>query len=194
MKIGLVGEAPSDTDSIKNILNKRFPGNEYIELIRGVTGSNLDNPRIKGAIRKEFEQKKPQLVIFIRDLDSLKTDKNKLNARKEYFESFRGTVSKNKSSANRGAIYLLNIVELEALILADINAFNIYYNINHTYTKDPTKEKDPKKYLRNLARANLKKYSEGINPKIFLKINWDTLIENCSYFQEFDRQLTSLLK
>jgi len=89
MKIGLVGEAPNDTQSIKNLLSKRYSNSKYefVFMLQRTNGSNLDSQKSKRFLRIEFEQQKPDLVIFIRDLDSILPNKIKLYDRKNYFTS-----------------------------------------------------------------------------------------------------------
>ena len=118
MIIGLVGEAPNDTLSVKNLLVNRFPENKYtyITLLNRVNGDNLEYQKIKRWLRIEFETKKPDIVIFIRDLDGLAHEKDKIKKRKEYFSEFNSVV-------NKKGIFLLHIYEIEALILTDILIF-----------------------------------------------------------------------
>jgi hypothetical protein len=48
MKIGLVGEAPLDTMSIKTILGKKYSNLEFVELLKNIiTGSILENQTTK---------------------------------------------------------------------------------------------------------------------------------------------------
>jgi hypothetical protein len=85
MKIGLVGEAPNDTESIKNLLEKRYTGLEFVSMLKIINGSNLDSQKTKRLLRVEYQQQKPDIVIFIRDLDSTLPNKSKLYERKNYF-------------------------------------------------------------------------------------------------------------
>ena len=76
----------------------------------------------------------PDIVIFIRDLDGLETDtdfKEKKAKRQEYF-------TKSKSVVDKKALYLLNIYEIEALILADIEAFNAFYKSHIVFNQQHT--------------------------------------------------------
>lgn len=71
MTIGLVGEAPNDTNAIKNLLSKQYsiPNYYFYPILDHIHGTQLDNPKTKRLLRIEYEFKKPDIVIFIRDLD-----------------------------------------------------------------------------------------------------------------------------
>lgn len=175
MIIGLVGEAPNDTLSVKNLLVNRFPENKYtyITLLNRVNGDNLEYQKIKRWLRIEFETKKPDIVIFIRDLDGLAHEKDKIKKRKEYFSEFNSVV-------NKKGIFLLHIYEIEALILTDISTFNKIYNTNIVFKGIPMELEEPKEFLRKQVRQ----YSESDNPNIFKEICFETAM-NCEYFRLF---------
>lgn len=96
LKIGLVGEAPGDTKSIKNLLEKQYPVDSYnfITLIHRVRGSELDNQKTKRFLRREFETQNPDIVIFIRDLDGLEHENDKITIRKKYFTKSNSVIDK----------------------------------------------------------------------------------------------------
>jgi hypothetical protein len=121
MRVALVGEAPSDTRAVAVLLEKAFPKLEFFPLLRKINGAALESQRVKRQLRREYEIEQPSLVIFIRDLDALESDKKALECRKTYFREFNSVVDKV-------GIFLLNIFELEALILADIAVFNEYFD------------------------------------------------------------------
>jgi hypothetical protein len=184
MLIGLVGEDPNDTDSIRNLLSKKYDFS-YVTMLNNINGSLLDNPKTKRLLRIECETKNPDVVIFIRDLDG--TVNNRRNEtfvkRKEYFSSSNSVVDKK-------GVLLLNIYEIEALILADIETFNKYFNVSVAFTGDPMLQEEPKEFLR----LHCKKYTESKNPAIFDLLCFDTVHKNCQYFQVFNRLLKGKLK
>ena len=85
MKIGLVGEAPNDVKSIRNLLIKKYSDFEFVFMLQRINGANLDSQKTKRFLRIEYENQKPDIVIFIRDLDSLLPNIKKLYERKDYF-------------------------------------------------------------------------------------------------------------
>ena len=183
MKIGLVGEAPNDTQSIKNLLSKRYSNSKYefIFMLQRTNGSNLDSQKSKRFLRIEFEQQKPDLVIFIRDLDSTLPNKIKLYDRKNYFTSSNNVVD------NKG-IPLLHIFEIEALILTDVSTFNKIYNSKLIEVDNVMMIKEPKEYLKTAS----KKYSESHNAEIFDLLDFNKTLE-CEYFRRFIIKLDKIL-
>ena len=155
MKIGLVGEAPNDTSAIKNLLSKHYTNLEFVVLLNGLTGAMMDSKRfIAQFLPKEFHDKKPDLVILIRDLDSHERDTVKLKQREKLFNFF------NQKVANKG-VFLLNIYELEALVLADIGVFNDKYRCNLDKFDDPMNVAMPKEVL---IEASKYRFNESHNP------------------------------
>lgn len=175
VKIGLVGEAPNDTQSVQNLLEKRYssPNYEYCFLLNRFNGSQLDSQKTKRFLRIEYETKNPDIVIFIRDLDSVLPNKKQLDSRKAYFTSSNSVVDKK-------GIFLLHIYEIEALILADIETFNKIYNCEIPIVKNPMEIEEPKEFLR----ARAKEYNESDNPEVFLEMNFDNVFK-CEYFENF---------
>jgi len=183
MKIGLVGEAPNDVKSIKNLLSKRYPQDEheFVFMLQRINGSSLDSQKVKNFLRKEYEFQKPDLVIFIRDLDSLLPNRKKLYERKDYFTS-------SNSVVNKKGIPLLHIYEIEALILTDIATFNAIYDSNLEEIENVMSIEEPKEYLKR----GSKKYNESHNPDIFEKINFEKTL-NCEYFKWFIKKLDAVI-
>lgn len=183
MKIGLVGEAPNDTESMKNLLIKRYPVEKFnfFSMLQIINGSNLDSQKTKRFLRIEFEQQKPDIVIFIRDLDSTLPNKEKLYERKNYFTTSNNVV-------NKKGIPLLHIHEIEALILTDVETFNNKYGTTIEEIENVMKIEEPKEFLKNAS----KKYNESHNSDIFKLINFDKTL-NCLYFDKFIKNLDKLL-
>ena len=174
--IGLVGEDPNDTDSIINLLKSRINTKiSYIKLIKNVRGCNLDNPRTKASLAIECARKKPHLIIFIRDTDGLITELDKI----EKCRNWHINLSKELKTPN---ILLMNIYELEALIFADIDAFNRIYKTKIKGGGDVTYIKKPKEELEEYTKE---RYKESDCPKIFKQLNIDNVIKNCGYFRRF---------
>jgi len=176
MKIGLVGEAPNDTASIKNLLSKQYHDKDFIfeNMLDNITGSQLDNKYTETLLRLENQFKRPDLIIFIRDLDSLWSDNGQRFKRKRYFV-------KNNNIVQRISIPLLHVYEIEALIFADIDTFNKMYGTTILQHENVSQIVEPKEVL---LRETKYKYSESHNAKIFDKLNFHNLLE-CNYFKTF---------
>lgn len=183
MKIGLVGEAPNDTQSIKNLLSKKYSieKHEFLFMLQRINGSTLDSQKTKRFLRIEYELQKPDIVIFIRDLDCVLPNMKKLYERKNYFTSSNNVVDKK-------GIPLLHIYEIEALILTDVVTFNSIYNSNLEEIENVMSIPEPKEHLK---KASLK-YNESHNADIFNLIDFDKTL-NCEYFKRFIKKLDGII-
>jgi hypothetical protein len=95
MKIGLLGEAPNDTTAIQNLLSKKYPELDFVALLDRIHGSMLDNKKaINRLLRIEYEEQSPDIIIFIRDLDSLENDRSARRKRQEIFSYSNHIVDK----------------------------------------------------------------------------------------------------
>jgi hypothetical protein len=187
IKIGLIGEDPNDTTSITNLLLKKYKDQVlFCTLVKRIRGSQLDSPKIKKSLEIEFKDEKCKFIIYIRDLDGYKSEKNKINKRQKWFEEL-------DSAINNEGILLLNIWELEALIFADINTLNGFYKIKFKYPGDPMGLPNPKSELKRITYHTRKKYHESHCSEIFNLLNFETVEKNCLYFKhfisEFDKKL-----
>ena len=184
MKIGLVGESPNDTQSIKNLLLKKYSDSKYefVSLLKTINGSKLDSQKTRRFLRIEYEIQKPDVVFFIRDLDSVLPNKKKLYERKNYFTSSNNVVDKK-------GVPLLHIYEIEALILADISTFNRVYNTNIPRFSNVMEISEPKEFLKNASKNN---YTESHNSEIFSQLVFNNVLE-CLYFERFIKDLDKII-
>jgi len=184
MKIGLVGEAPNDTAAIKNLLSKKYAGKGFVfeNMLDNITGSQLDNKYTETLLRLENQFKKPDLIIFIRDLDALWTDRGQRFKRKRYFV-------KNNNIVQKIGIPLLHVYEIEALIFADINTFNKMYGVEIPIHENVSNIVEPKEILFKETKF---KYSESHNAKIFDHLNFNNLL-SCEYFKTFIENFEKLI-
>ncbi|MEO8146672.1 MAG: DUF4276 family protein [Bacteroidia bacterium] len=188
IKIGLVGEDPNDTTSVKLLLLKKFGKSvQFQTLLKNAYGYQLDNPKAIRIMQFQFKDAKCKFIIYIRDLDGFATEKQKVAEKQNWFYQL------DKAANNKG-ILLLNIWELEALILADIETFNRLYKSSIRFKGDPTKQKEPKEFLAYNTRNNQKKYRESDCPEIFEKLSLETVSKNCPYFKEFVSAFDKKLK
>jgi hypothetical protein len=184
LRIGMIGEYPTDVDCISSLLMKKYDSKvSFFPLIYDVHGSNLENPKIKHQLRREYQIVKPDFVLFIRDLDGLEDNLVQLEQRKAYFADFNNVVDK------RGVL-LLNIHELEALLLSDIGKLTSYYNVELDEIIDCMKIEDPKGYLK----SRIKKYSTGDNVTLFSLLDYEQVLNNCRYFRRFNDDFSEIVK
>jgi Domain of unknown function (DUF4276) len=191
IKIGIVGESPNDTSSIIILLKQKLSvGIIYITLIKNMLGAQLDGRKAKSLLKREFEKNLPDIVVFIRDADGLDTDKQQIMNRKEWYNNMSKELNSTK-------ILLLNIYELEALVFADISAFNAMFNTELKGDREVTRINQPKKeliYATDRIKKYRKTYQEKDCARLFEKMNIDTVIKNCKYFAEFYDELTASVK
>jgi len=183
--IGLIGEDPNDTSSIKNLLEQKYTSVEFKTLIKNMTGSKLDSPKTKKLLKLEFDdlksKKKNFLIIYMRDSDALHSEKDKIKIRQDWFNDLRNFIN------DKDGIFLLNIYEIEALILADIENFNKKYKTKIAFENNPMYQKEPKEFLK----SKTTKFKESDNPEIFKKLDFETVLNNCPYFKDFIKELDS---
>ena len=103
VKVGIIGENPTDITCINELLAQKFINEiKFFPLLQNINGSYLEHQKVKHLLRKEYEYQKPNIVIFVRDLDAPRTDNIQLLKRKEYFTDFNSVV-------DRKGVMLLNI-------------------------------------------------------------------------------------
>lgn len=179
IKIGLIGEDPHDTLSIKNILSKKYNKDiRFCIIAKSVRGYQLDNPKTIRVIQTELVYQKCDFLIYIRDLDAFSTESTKIRKKVEWFK---------RLDANTGKcnLLLLNVWELEALIFADVQTLNKIYKITYQFNGDPMLIKEPKEKIIQLTRKTNRQYAESHCPKIFEQLNLELLIQHCKYFKSF---------
>lgn len=191
-KIAILSENPNDVQAIANLLKKKY-NYKFISLLRTsdkITGDMLRNQKNKHTIRKAFQFSKPDLVLFSLDLDATQNSQNykdKLAEKKATYSELKSLFYTSKSKKN--SIFLLNIYELEALILADIETINQFYNSDFQIIKSVELIKAPKEFLKSKIS-----YNEGKSPQVFALLDFETVQKNCAYFSDFvirfDEQLS----
>jgi hypothetical protein len=111
-------------------------------------------------------------VIFIRDLDGVFSEKEKVTIRDKWFNRA------DKIIQNKG-FFFLAIAEMEALILSDMDKVNELYKLKLKAINNPMTEKDPKKKLMQLTEKTKRgKYTENDAPSIFKELVFKTVYKN----------------
>ena len=189
MKIGVIAENTNDFVAVARLLKQKFPSYSFFELIKRFTGSNLDdkNNIVLHVLINEIHAEKPDFLLYVRDLDALITDDVM-----EKTKSMEKTFKKFAKQKPKKSIFMLNIYELEALILADFDNFKAFCK-NETWQFDVTKAADthdPKEVLK----AFYTKYNEGMPRDIFPKLNIETIAENHRFFKTFLQDFEKMLQ
>ena len=187
-RVGLLGESPNDTKAMEALLKPRYGQQvEFFTLLRNVTGDMLEYAETFRNLRKECEYEKPDLVIVIRDLDGLEEKGPKWRLRQAYFRKVATAIGRKKS------IKLLHIYEIEALICADIRAFNKKFVCTCVVADDPMTISEPKELLMAATAPGKPRYAEGHCAELLAEADYDKLLANCRYFAKFDQEFSQHL-
>ena len=179
VKIGILGENPYDNSAIIHLLNQKYSSKvQFVRMLENYEGDQLGSQKVKKIINLEFIKESPKFILISRDLDSYRTDQEKINKRHQWFNGINALT-------NGKSIFLLNIWELEALILADIDTFNKLYKTSHKFKGDPSLQKEPKEKLKSLTFKSQKRFHESHCPDVFQMLDFDTVKSNCTYFRDF---------
>lgn len=191
-RVGIIGENPeNDSKPVKILLEKEYAEKDvhFFVMLKKFRGSQLDGkngrPSQKAirVLRQEFRVEKPQFVIYIRDLDGLPSEKKKIEVKENWFKLL------DKEAANDKGIFLLNIYELEALILADISTFNRLYGVNIAFRKNPMYQSGPKEFLINgTLKSPKRQYQESHAADIFEQLDIEK-IKNHQQYNKFIEEL-----
>ncbi|GAA3990408.1 DUF4276 family protein [Hymenobacter antarcticus] len=187
--IGLIGENPNDSNALVALLKQRYEGRfAFTYLGKHRTGDQLSNPKMLRVLQTEFAAKQPALVIYIRDLDALASSTTKWQQRQAEF-------AKIKQIVGEEALFLLHVYQFEALILADIDAFNRQYRVSYSVKGDPTMVEKPKQKLMSATDKPkaARQYHENDSAEIAAKLDYAKLVKNCGYFRDFDAAFAAKL-
>jgi len=186
--VGLLGESPNDTASLEALLGRRYGAQlRFVSISPDITGSQLDNPKLQKIVHKNYQIKKPDVVVITRDLDAPATNRAQKLKRNGFFKKM------NKSMGKEG-VYLLNIQAMEALIAADIRVFNARYNCVCAVPADSTTIADPAAFLKNATLRGKLQYDEGHCAALLSEVNYETLLTTCRYFKAFDKRFAARLQ
>ncbi|MBS1503357.1 MAG: hypothetical protein JST32_14910 [Bacteroidetes bacterium] len=188
IQIGLVGEDPNDTTAIKNLLEKKYKDRiRFHILVRRIKGSQLDSAGVKRLLPIEFADRKCKFVIYVRDLDGFESQASKVKNKVQWFKNLDATVNGN-------GVLLLNIWEIEAFILGEINVFNQIYKTNCNFSGDPMRRANPKEMLKSLTSKTPKKYEESHCPEIFGMLDIAVSEKKLRFFSDFLTEFEDRLK
>ena len=187
VRVGLLGESPNDTAALKVLLEQRYAGRiQVFPLLKNLKGDKVGGLKALRMLPTQYQEQKPDIVVFTRDLDSLASDVTQRQRRQQEFNDI------NKCVAGKG-IFLLHIYEFEALIMAHIGPFNAHYRCACKPQGDPMRIADPKGKLQVASRKGKGEYSENDCAEVCAKLDYAELVKNCGYFQEFDEAFAARL-
>lgn len=193
MKIGIISENYFyDSEAYKILLNKHVyrKGQKeicasFIPIGKNIEGDKLLTSKAVKTINAECEKKDIHFVILAKDLDALPSDEKKINILSKKIKDL------SKQITPRVLPFII-IFEQEALILANIEAFNSIYKTNSSFNKNPKFQSNPKDFLKRLTSKSNRKYKESDTPEIFQQLDFQTVYKNHkgeNSFQSFIKTL-----
>ncbi len=189
IRIGLIGEDPTDTSAIRNLLQPALGRKaQLVPVLKNVKGDQLEaNEKFARMLAAELKTDRKDIYVFIRDADAIATEGDRKRRRDWY--------SRHAQNIRQPHLLLLIIFELEALIFADIETFNRLYGTDIKVGRDVTMIKEPKEELKRLTPApnRNKKFEESHCPQIFSELNLATVQNRCAYFKAFVVELNELI-
>lgn len=197
MKIGIISENYFyDSTAYRNLFNKHTfkKGKKtlkvsFVPIGKNIEGNNILTPKAIKTINVECQQKNIDFVILAKDLDALPSQKKKILEISNKIEQ----IAKQTIPT---IIPFIVIFEQEALILADIQAFNEIYSTKSTFSKHPMFQKEPKELLKQLTNKTKRKFKESDTPEIFQELDFQTVYQKHNgdnSFQSFIDQLESAI-
>ena len=178
VKIGIVSENyKNDGEPIAMLLGRYLKGKAvFMQFCKNLNGNQLDTFKAFTMLENECKKQKPDIVLFIRDLDSDKKQK----LRTIYFEKCKSCIEETQT------VFLLFVYEIEALALADLKTVEAFYHLKKPiqFTKTPEKQTNPKGFLQENTT-----YSESDMRELVQIFNlnelktytvWNDFIENIS--------------
>jgi hypothetical protein len=176
IRIGVVGENKSDIKAIANLLKQRFDTQiELFQMLKNMAGAMLDQDKgYKAAdqITLEFDLYKPNFVLYIRDLDDDISNRVKLDFRLQNFDKIAQKLPQK-------AIFMLNVYEIEALILADFESLKTVFHLKTDYDSDTASSTQNPKEVLNTFLPKAK------NTDLFTLINIERVAQNHRFFAAF---------
>ncbi|MFM9948336.1 MAG: DUF4276 family protein [Saprospiraceae bacterium] len=172
IRMGIFGEhLENDAEPLKALLEKKFQKDSV--LFFPINAGNGDQLTLTKAVEKkvnaEIANKKLDYIICMRDLDGLPSEIKKIEDRQAWFQ---------KIKVNKPSLFFLVIYELEAIILADIEAFNKKYKVQIAHMGNPLWKENPKEFLREKTTKSQRQYNVNHALEIFKDLNFEKVYAN----------------
>ena len=88
----------------------------------------------------------------------------------------------------------MNIQELEALILADIDTFNAIYKTSIKFPGNPEALDSPKDFLISATHGKRKRFAVKDNQQLIPKLDFSKVEAKCKFYRDFTVELEHLLE
>ncbi len=166
--IGVVGEHPNnDSEALCHLLRRlACESVQFKVILKNKRGAQLDSPLLGKSLESELETENFKYILLIRDLDGLLSEAKKVAQRDKWFKSLEKILN------NKG-IFFLVVSEMEALIPADIQAFNDFFKVKAAFSGHPMLQSNAKELLKQFSAKSTKhKYEEQDAEAIFKQLNF----------------------
>ena len=177
LKIGVIGEHPAnDAQAIINLLQPYYGEKAQFKIcLKNFTGDDLSSPKFLQELKRSNFHKIYDFIVIIRDLDGLPTQTDLLAKKQKLFQEYQ-------EKLNGIGIFMLNIFELEALILADLTSFNLRFKTKFVFKSNPAYQNNPKGLLKTKSDT---KYQESDAIDLLKNTNITNIRANHSFFDDF---------
>jgi hypothetical protein len=168
--MGILGENyENDAKAFAAFLTPQYVGQiEFVPIGNTLNGGTPPIRKVLQLLPATKDKYKLDALLCMLDLDTDLATKW-AERRKWFTEISKGT--------NLKSVFFLAVMELEALILADIDTFNKIFTTSVKYTNNPKAEPNPKAKLRTWTERSKAKrqYAEKDALEIFKKLDFETV-------------------
>jgi hypothetical protein len=179
-KIGIVGENyQNDACAFSYLMTPQYK--DAVQFIPIIKKPNTGTEKLGRLILSAIEIEELDAVICLKDLDTYP----ELKERELWFSDLNKIIKKG--------IFYLVVIRFEALLLADMNAVNRFYNTTGKYIGTPIKESKPDKALNTEVKG---KYNKNDCSKICQNISFQKVYQTHtgersfqSFIKGFDEKL-----
>jgi hypothetical protein len=178
-RIGIIGENyHNDARAFAALLTPQYEGQAvFVPILKSLKGGYDNVNKVITLLPTEIRKHRLDAVICTHDLDN----HQKLPHIQKWYQALDKAV-------NRNCILYLAVMEMEALILADVETFNELYSVSIQYKKNPKHETNPKRYLMDKTNKAKRTYHENHAEDIFSQMRFHKVYEKHVgelSFQEF---------
>ena len=166
-RIGIIGENfRNDACAFALLLTPQYKDKiTFVPILKSLKGGYNSASKIARMLPAEMDKNRLDAVICTHDLD----EHHKLALCEKWFADVNASIKK------KGMLYLA-VMELEALILADISIFNDIYGVDIQYPKNPKYEPKPKEFLMEKTFKTKRKYDENHAEEIFAQLRFANIL------------------
>jgi hypothetical protein len=167
-RIGIIGENfRNDACAFALLLTPQYKDKIiFVPILKSLKGGYNSASKIARMLPAEMDKNRLDGVICTHDLD----EHSRLALWEKWFADVNASIKK------KGILYLA-VMELEALILADIAIFNDIYGADIQYPKNPKNEPKPKEFLMSKTFKTKRKYDENHAEEIFAQLRFANILK-----------------